>query len=157
MSITTAERRQTDPGVEDDGRELLVALDRLVRAYQFRDRQRICYHGLTIVVDCKGLTQNELAAELTLDKSTTSRLLDSLERQEYLVREPDPCDGRAYRLRASERGRRLHARIQEDLARRQVTLIEDLPKASRRAAILVLARLADDAVARFTRSCDRRG
>jgi DNA-binding MarR family transcriptional regulator len=156
---TTPTRRTSShrTTVEEDGRALLTALDQLLRAYQFRDRQRICYHGLSInecyalqaVVHRKGLTQNELAAVLYLDNSTTSRLLDGLERRGHVAREPDPCDGRANRLAATEKGRRLHARIQEDLVRQHLSLIDDLPSDSRRAAILVISRLAKDASSRF--------
>lgn len=161
--MTESIRGRTAPAratVIRDSQALTVALDRLVRAYQFRDRQRACYRGLSInecyalsaVIRDKGLTQGGLAAELVLDKSTTSRLVDALESRGYLTREPDPCDGRAYRLRTTEKGRRLHAKIQQDLLRRQRHLIEDLPATARRAAVLVLSRLADDAAERFRES-----
>jgi DNA-binding MarR family transcriptional regulator len=150
-------RLAPDTGVDEESRDLLQVLDRLVRAYQFRDRQRVCYRGLSInecyalqaVVRTKGMTQNQLATALNLDKSTTSRLLDSLQRQGCLIREADPCDGRAHRLRASEKGRRLYGVIQGDLLRRHHRLLSDLSSDVRRAAILVMARLADDAAQRF--------
>jgi hypothetical protein len=58
------------------------ALSELVRVYQFRDRDRICCHDIS-VTQCYALEAllrrgpcglNELAAELYLDKSTASAL-----------------------------------------------------------------------------------
>ena len=157
MASTNSRTASPSSGLESDNRELLAALERLVRAYQFRDRQRVCYRGLSInecyalqaVIRDKGLTQNQLASSLHLDKSTTSRIVDSLEQREFLGRELDPCDGRAYRLRATDSGRRLHAQIEEDLRQRQLRLLEDVPADARKAVVLVLGRLADDAVERF--------
>lgn len=154
---TTQTRPAPVTSAEQDGIDLSRALDRLVYAYQFRDRRSACYHGLSInecyalqaIIREKGLTQNELAAELRLDKSTTSRTIDGLEKSRYVTREADPCDRRAYRLRPSEKGRRLHARIQSELVQRHLPLIDDLPADVRRAVVLVLSRIADDATRRF--------
>jgi len=141
----------------DDARALLDALDRLVRAYQYRDRQRVCYRGLSIqecqglqvVVEAGPLPQSGLAAALRLDKSTTSRLVDALEEKGHLLRERDPGDGRAHRVRATASGRRVHTRIQRDLGARLERILADLGPSERRVAIEVMGRLADDAAERF--------
>jgi len=54
------------------------------------------------------LSQRDLAARLRLDKSSVSRLVADMERDGLLVRERDPEDRRQYRLRLTDRGRRLH-------------------------------------------------
>lgn len=141
----------------EDARTLLGALDRLVRAYQYRDRQRVCYRGLSIqechalqaVIETGPLPQSELARRLRLDKSTTSRLVAGLLEKDHLHRERDPDDGRAHRVRATASGRRVHDRIQRDLAGRVERILADLGPSDRRVAIDVMGRLADDAVDRF--------
>ena len=60
-----------------------------MRVYQFRDRDRICCFDVSVsqcyalegLVRRGGLTLNELAAHLYLDKSTASRVVDALERK----------------------------------------------------------------------------
>ena len=65
-----------------DAAELYDALAALVRVYQFRDRDRICCHDVS-VTQCYAMeallkigpcSLNALAAELYLDKSTASRV-----------------------------------------------------------------------------------
>src|SRR6185436_17114243 len=89
--------------LEADAAALHEALCELVRVYQFRDRDRICCHDIS-VTQCYALEAllrrgpsglNELAAELYLDKSTASRVVGALERKRYVSRAPHPEDGRA--------------------------------------------------------------
>ncbi len=157
-SISRDHSNGTTNQLERDNQDLYEALDRLVRAYQFRDRQRACHYELS-VNECyalqatlrhEGMTQNELAAILHLDKSTTSRLVANMEEGGLIRRVPDPADGRAHRLLATNAGLRLHDRVREDLLTRQRDLIADLPRGARSAAILVLQRLADTATRAFS-------
>jgi DNA-binding MarR family transcriptional regulator len=57
------------------------------------------------------LSQRDLAERLRLEKSSVSRLAAQLERQGLLVRERDPDNHRQYRLRLTEQGRSVHARM----------------------------------------------
>jgi len=76
--MATTLKRQ-EPGQEEAAR-LYAALSELVRVYQFRDRDRICCHDIS-VTQCYALealvrrgprTLNELAGDVYLDKSTAS-------------------------------------------------------------------------------------
>jgi MarR family transcriptional regulator, 2-MHQ and catechol-resistance regulon repressor len=109
--------------LEADAAELHDALSELVRVYQFRDRDRICCHDIS-VTQCYALEAlirrgpcglNELAAELYLDKSTASRVVGTLQRKGYLQRAAHPEDGRAVVLTVTAAGRRLCERIRKDL------------------------------------------
>src|SRR3954453_4554187 len=92
-----------DPDLERDSADLYDALSELVRVYQFRDRDRICCYDVSVtqcyaleaLVRRGGMTLNDLAAQLYLDKSTASRVVDALERKEYVTRLPHPEDRRA--------------------------------------------------------------
>src|SRR4029453_7703689 len=120
--------------VEAEATALHDALGELVRVYQFRDRDRICCHDIS-VTQCYALEAlirrgpcglNELAAELYLDKSTASRVVGTLERKGYLRRAPHPEDGRAVVLTVTAAGRRLCDRIRRDLVAEAKGLLQDI-------------------------------
>ncbi|HXT22697.1 MAG TPA: MarR family transcriptional regulator, partial [Thermoanaerobaculia bacterium] len=56
-----------------------------------------------------------LAAELYLDKSTASRVVDALVAKGYAERRPHPEDGRAVQLTPTRAGRRLYETIDAEL------------------------------------------
>jgi DNA-binding MarR family transcriptional regulator len=154
MSTLTHSRRVS--GLEADATALHEALSELVRVYQFRDRDRVCCHDIS-VTQCYALEAllrrgpgglNELAAELYLDKSTASRVVSSLERKGYVSRAPHPEDGRAIVLRVTAAGRRLHDRIRKDLIAESKKLMEDVEPEVREGAALLIRRLARSAAAR---------
>lgn len=145
-----------DLSLEQDARAFYAALSDLIRIYQFRDRDRICCHdvsvsqcyGLQALVEHGGMTLNDLAAHLYLDKSTASRVVDALERKGYVERAPHPGDRRALLLAATAAGRELHRRIQRDLLAEEEALLAGFDPEIRRAMTQLLARLARAAAAR---------
>jgi DNA-binding MarR family transcriptional regulator len=131
------------------------ALSELVRVYQFRDRDRICCHDVS-VTQCYAVdalvrrgpsTLGDLARELFLDKSTASRVVATLVRKKYVARAPHPADGRAVVLRVTAAGRRLHELIRKDLVAEARHLIEDFEPEVREAATRLVLRLARAAAA----------
>lgn len=145
MSAFPADRQ-----LDHDARLLYETLSDLLRLYQFRDRDRICCHDVS-VTQCYALESlvrrgpqslGSLAEELYLDKSTASRVVDALERKGYARRESDPADGRALRLSVTAEGRRLHHRIEEDILRQEREVLADFPPAVRQAMTDLLRRLA---------------
>ena len=143
--------------LQRDARELHAAVADLVRVYQFRDRDRICCHDVS-VTQCHALETlvargplrlGALAGHLFLDKSTTSRVVAALVRKGYVAHEADPSDGRAIRLRATAQGESLCARINGELVEQQRLLLQDLDPEIRSAVVTVIRRLADAADARF--------
>ena len=139
-----------------DAAALHDALTELVRVYQFRDRDRICCHDVS-VTQCYAIEAlvrrgpsglNELAAELFLDKSTASRVVNTLERKGYVSRAPHPEDGRAIVLSVTAAGRRLHDRIRTDLVKETRELLRDFEPQVRAGAARLIRRLARAAAAR---------
>jgi DNA-binding MarR family transcriptional regulator len=139
-----------------DAGALHDALGELVRVYQFRDRDRICCHDIS-VSQCYALESlirrapsglSELAAELYLDKSTASRVVAALERKRYVARAPHPKDGRAIVLTVTPAGRRLYERIREELIAEARKLLEDFEPEVREGAARLLLRLARAAAVR---------
>jgi DNA-binding MarR family transcriptional regulator len=137
--------------------ELQAAVADLVRVYQFRDRDRICCHDIS-VTQCHALEMlvehgpmrlSALAERLFLDKSTTSRVVATLAKKGYVEQGADAQDGRAIALSASRKGRNLCARITDDLVDQQKQLLQDLAPDVRAGVVSVLRRLAQAADARF--------
>ena len=146
--------------LQSDAVELHRVLEDLMRVVQFRDRDRICCHDISVtqcyalraLVEEGPLGLNALAESLFLDKSTASRVVAALERKGYLLRRPDPDDGRAVLLQPSAEGRRLHRRIEAELVEEVARSAADFEPAVRRDMIRLLGRLAAAAAGRVARS-----
>jgi MarR family 2-MHQ and catechol resistance regulon transcriptional repressor len=144
-----------------DAAALQAAVADLVRVYQFRDRDRIACHDIS-VTQCYALEMlvrkgparlGELAQAMYLDKSTASRVVGALVRKGYVGQRTDSHDGRARTLHATSAGSRLHARIARELVEQQKALIEDFDPAVRRAVVDVIRGVTKAAEARFRRTC----
>lgn len=136
---------------------LQAAVADLVRVYQFRDRDRICCHDVSVtqcyaletLVEQGPLRLGELTGRLFLDKSTTSRVVRTLVKKGYVEQRDDPGDRRAITLSATRAGRHLCARINADLVKQQKELLADLDPDVRAGVIDVIRRLARAADSRF--------
>jgi MarR family 2-MHQ and catechol resistance regulon transcriptional repressor len=145
-----------DVELRTDARAFYAALSDLIRIYQFRDRDRICCYDVSVsqcyaleaLARRDGMTLNDLAAHLYLDKSTASRVVDALERKGYVDRSPHPADRRALLLVATAAGRELHGRIERDLLTEEEALLAGFDPNVRRAMTELVARLAHAAATR---------
>jgi DNA-binding MarR family transcriptional regulator len=108
-----------------DVERFYMALTRLLRSYQFRDRDRqvICgisvtqCYALDFLVHEKRLTVNQLAEKLALNKGNASRAVAALEALGLVSRGRDRKNHRMHWIEATERGRELHERITKGLMR----------------------------------------
>lgn len=158
MTKNTASAGRDD--LEQDAIAMQESLAELVRVYQFRDRQRVCYYDVS-VTQCYAIsflvaggptTLNKLAGALYLDKSTASRTVDSLVRLGYVCKTIDSEDARALSLEVSAKGRRLHRQIEQDLVDQMKRLMADFEPEVRQESARLLARLAEAARMKFTDS-----
>src|SRR4029450_2411865 len=156
--------RQSNPttdskrgGLDGDAIALQAGVADLVRVYQFRDRDRICCHDVSVtqcyaletLVEHGPMRLSALAARLFLDKSTTSRVVNTLVRKGYVDQRADTTDGRAMLINATRQGQRLCTRITSDLVDQQKQLLGDLAPEIRAGVVQVMQRLARAADARF--------
>lgn len=157
LSITHLTRGMTaGHELEADTRELHHTLSELLRIVQFRDRDRICCHDLSVsqchaleaVAGAGPLRLNDLAAKLYLDKSTASRIVDALLRKRYLGRRRHPEDGRAILLEITAAGGEILRRVEADLLAEVRAVVAGFDPEVRRAIILLLGRLLRAAAAR---------
>src|SRR5687768_17057407 len=106
---TTLNHRDSQTDIQRDAQALQAAVADLVRVYQFRDRDRICCHDVSVtqchaleaLVDHGPLRLGELTDRLFLDKSTTSRVVRTLVKKGYVEQHPDAADRRATALSAT--------------------------------------------------------
>lgn len=141
----------SDPTLRLEAHQFTDALLDMVRVIQFRDRDRACCYGLSpsqcygLKAICDGaanLSVNELAARLYLEKSSASRLVNSLVELGFVLKEPDPEDRRILRVRPSPRGEAINRAIMEDLVSQSARLLEGLDGRSRKAVTGVVRALA---------------
>ncbi len=150
----------TDPTLLRDAEKLSDALEDLLRVVQFRDRDRACCYDVSVsqcyalerVVEAGGLTVNELAASLYLDKSTASRIANSLVDKGYLARARDPEDGRVVRLVATPPGVALSRRIMADIAEEYADMLSGFSPDVRAGIIRLVGRLGRSFAARVETS-----
>jgi MarR family 2-MHQ and catechol resistance regulon transcriptional repressor len=140
-----------------DAEALHAAVSDLVRVYQFRDRDRICCYDIS-VTQCYALEalvaggpmrSQALAERMLLDKSTTTRVVDALQRKGYVERATAEDDARAVTLRVTRSGRALYQKINRELIAQQAELLADLDPQVRAGVTEVIRRLARAAEARF--------
>ena len=158
MAPSTSSRSTVAPDdLQRDAEALQAAVADLVRVYQFRDRDCICCHDVSVtqcyaletLVEHGPMRLSALAERLFLDKSTTSRVVNTLVRKGYVEQRADATDGRAVLISATRQGQRLCARITSDLVEQQKQLLGDLAPEIRAGVIQVIQRLAHAADARF--------
>jgi DNA-binding MarR family transcriptional regulator len=73
-----------------------------------------------------GLRPSELAAQLQITKQSVNDAVGHLEQRGYLVRGPDPIDGRARVVRLTARGRRLERTINDQARMAELRIAEML-------------------------------
>jgi DNA-binding MarR family transcriptional regulator len=121
----------------------------LVRRYQFRDRDQVCCHGLS-VSQCYTLellaeggprTMGALAAEICLKISTATRVVDHLVSSGLAARLSDPNDRRVCCVQITDAGRTLVARIREEIVAEYEAVLSAVPARSRESVIDALSHL----------------
>jgi DNA-binding MarR family transcriptional regulator len=157
MPTATRKPPATAADLERDAAALQAAVSELVRVYQFRDRDRICCHDISVtqcyaletLVEHGPMRSTALAERLFLDKSTTSRVVATLVKKGYVEQRQDEADGRATALQATAAGRRLYRRITADLVEQQKHLLQDLEPEVREGVVRVIRGLTRAADSRF--------
>ena len=89
------------------------------------------------------MTQAQLAARLQLDRSAVSRLVDALERRQWVRRVSHAQDRRALHVLLSEQGRAAADRLAGARRARLATLLEAIPAHERQKVLDSLGLLAD--------------
>ena len=123
---TETEREEAIRAVEAEFAELITRFRTLI----LRNAQRIspgmlpaAYKVFTTIVRHGPVTASAIAERLLIDKGQLSRTVRELEELGLIARTPDPSDGRAHLLEATEEGRR---RLHEARAPQESSLMHAL-------------------------------
>ncbi len=98
---------------------------------------------LMTLVKCGPTRQGELAEKSLLDPSTVSRYVTQLVRAGLVTRRPDPADGRAVQLVATERGQAVGAQAQAHREQLVGQMLAGWSPEEARQLVLLLRRLND--------------
>jgi DNA-binding MarR family transcriptional regulator len=90
-----------------------------------------------------GLRLGELASRGRLSKQSMTGLVKLCEQAELVVRERDPADGRAFRIRLSARGTSLRAMAEQELQSLDAELVASLGKTNHAALRRALKGVID--------------
>ncbi|HYX37226.1 MAG TPA: MarR family transcriptional regulator [Oligoflexus sp.] len=139
-----------DPLLDVHAHELYEALNQLLRIYQSRDRDLICCYDVSVtqcyaleaIIQKGSLRLQALAELLLLDKSTASRVIETLVRKNYVTKVQAPEDSRAVVIQATAAGKKLFQKIHTELVNEQKAMIADFKPEIRVAATALLRRLA---------------
>lgn len=137
------------PAVSDD-EDLGALFARITRRLIDEERPILAAHGLSmweyIVLSELGRgaakTQLALAEAIGYDKTRLIGLLDKLQEEGLIAREPDPADRRARRVRLTDAGRERHAAVRADIRAMEEQFLAGLAGARREGLREVLGALA---------------
>ena len=93
-----------------------------------------------------GLNQQELSEKLHVDKATTTRAISKLVKMDYVQREKDQDDNRAYRLFVTQKAREIAPEIRKILHSWTAILAEDLTEKEKESALGLLRHMRDNAI-----------
>jgi DNA-binding MarR family transcriptional regulator len=132
------------------------ALTKLLRAYQFRDRDRQTICGITItqcyaldfVVRDGPLTILEIGRRLVLDKSNASRVVESLESIGAVSRAKDRDNHRIRWISPTASGRQIHSKITIQLIGEYARMLRQFDDRFVTDVTNLLEALADEAAKR---------
>ena len=139
----------TSDTIEEQAAMLHRAVSDLIRRYQFRDRQEICCHGisvsqcyaLTALADRGQLTMGELAGLMQLTVSTMTRAVDQLVKKEYVERCVAPADRRVCCVQLTGEGRALVEQINGELLAVEKGVLEQIDPAARAGVVRAIELL----------------
>jgi DNA-binding MarR family transcriptional regulator len=135
-----------------DRDDLGALFARITRRLIEAERPLLAAHGLSMwayialshLARQPAATQLALAQAIHYDKTRLIGLLDDLERDGLITREPDPADRRARTVSLTQAGETRHAAAQADVRAMEAEFLSDLSATDRDRLPRVLARLASE-------------
>jgi DNA-binding MarR family transcriptional regulator len=128
----------------------LAFLDTTTAVYEALDSY-FAHHGLSMgkftllmqlfQVDGQGLSPSEFAERVGVTRATITSLLDGLEREKFVTRQPHPVDRRMLQIHLTPKGRELIAGILPDHFCRTTGLMAHLSDREKKTFIKLLGKL----------------
>jgi MarR family transcriptional regulator for hemolysin len=130
--------------------EFLEALTKVSRRVRTVFNQQVTAHGLTYpraralfrLAKKPNMTQTELACELELEQATLVRLLDRMEENGLISRQPDPRDRRAKLVALTPHGEEQATFVQRIADQVRERIFEDADTSELKQAIAVMDQIS---------------
>lgn len=143
--------------INQQARRLYGVFSEMLRRCQFRDREQICCHGLSVSqcyaleVLCQGesMTMGDLSGRLCLKISSVTRVVDGLVESGLVRRVDNPADRRVCLIQVTAKGRSLIEKIHRGLIHEYEQVLRNVPEGSREAVIQAVSEL----LAAFEKRC----
>jgi DNA-binding MarR family transcriptional regulator len=134
-----------------DGEALALAVHELLRRVRFDDVETVCSWGLTrtechvleVIALGAELSVNQVAARIRLNKSTASRVLQSLESKRLVKRTEAEDDRRSVRIAATAKGMSLWKQIVSATGSAYDDVLAECTQTERKTVTRVLRRIAE--------------
>lgn len=136
---------------EEQAKALREMTRKMARNLSLLDRDRASCCGVTLA-QCHAIveigrvgvaTPSFLATTLRLDKSTVTRLADSLVEQEFVLRSQNPGDRRSVTLSLTEKGLRFFEGTENSMNSFFLSVIERIPENDRKAFLSGLGSVVE--------------
>lgn len=126
-------------------------LNQVAAVFRERTAEAIAHQGvhprqlglLFLLRDSATYSQQQLGESLGMDRTTTMQLVSALEAEGLVVRDDDPADRRAYRLRLTARGREVTTRVAAATAEVERQVFAGLKASERRQLKALLRRILE--------------
>lgn len=126
-------------------------LNQVAAVFRERTAEAIAHQGvhprqlglLFLLRDTGTYSQQQLGESLGMDRTTTMQLVSALEAEGLVVRDDDPADRRAYRLRLTARGREVTTRVAAATAEVERQVLAGLKAAERQQLKALLRRVLE--------------
>lgn len=130
--------------------DFLEELTKLSRKIRTAFNQQVTAHGLTYpraralfrLARKRNMTQSELAVELELEQATMVRLLDRMEENGLILRQPDPNDRRVKLLVLTPHGEEQAALVRAIADRMREKVFQDIDHGQLKAAVALMERIS---------------
>ncbi|MBI4641710.1 MAG: MarR family transcriptional regulator [Candidatus Tectomicrobia bacterium] len=140
----------TDHLLEKQAKALYHAVTELVRKYQFRDRNEICCHGISVsqcytmstLGESGVLSMHELADKMHLTVSTMTRVIDQLVEKGLAKRKTSPEDRRVCCVQLTKEGESLLKTIEGELVDVEKQILEKIKPTERETMIRAIEDLS---------------
>lgn len=96
---------------------------------------------LMCICDHPGFTQDQIADEVRIDKSTVAKVIKQLIESGFVRREENPADKRSYFVFPTEKARETYPKIAEEKRRWHESLLENLTEAEREVLRMLFEKL----------------
>lgn len=138
-------------------RELFDALANVNRKLRVLFDARVKETGLTLsrarvlftLLRRNGLNQRELAEELGIETPTIVRLLDGMEKQDFVERRLEATDRRTKRIHLTAHGRQSAEEIEEVARKIRVEVLEGIDPEEKRVTLKVVNTVIDNILQRI--------